>query len=280
MKKRILVVIIMLTLNLSITAKAGVPVLSPTELIQAILEYTQTLKDYEEQMTQVSQGYQQIAQLEKEYAQALREYDHLLEQAQAYKDKWGSHDWNKFIDEMADYYAKKNYKSNSELEQDNDYWKNKTLYVSKYGKVISWGQVKSQLESLNFKNGNEYLTDLETDYTQINSGVNKIGTVTQINKYVNDKIDFLEKMEEERLGLGENSELATLQYLLKQNEEMMKIQLQKMVFDSELIRIADEKQNIQNNKEMNRQYQELLQIKESLNKPLTYDNSRARLGNF
>ena len=255
MKKRILVVIIMLTLNLSITAKAGVPVLSPTELIQAILEYTQTLKDYEEQMTQVSQGYQQIAQLEKEYAQALREYDHLLEQAQAYKDKWGSYNWNKFIDEMADFYAKKNYKSNSELEQDNDYWKNKTLYVSKYGKVISWGQVKSQLESLNFKNGNEYLTDLETDYTQINSGVNKIGTVTQINKYVNDKIDFLEKMEEERLGLGENSELATLQYLLKQNEEMMKIQLQKMLFYSELIRIAYEKQNIQNNKEINSKYQ-------------------------
>jgi len=279
MKKTMIAIVLVLNLTSS-PVLAGVPVLSPSELVQAVLEYTQILKDYEEQLTQVSQGYEQIAQLQREYEQALREYDHLLEQAQAYKDKWGSYNWNNFLDEMAHNYANKTTKSNSELEQDSTYWKNKTLYVTKYGKVISWGQVKGQIDSLKMINGDEYTENVNTLYNEINSGVDRIGTYINMNDYVASQLDYMQEMELERLNLGENSQLATLQFLTKQNEEMMKMQLQKIQFDAEQIRISNEKNDIKNNKNINRQYQELLKIEDNLNKPLTYDNSRINLGKF
>lgn len=261
-------------------ANAGVPVLSPTELVQAVLQYTQILKDYEEQLTMVQQGYEEYDQMQKDYLLALNEWDHLLEQCQAYKDLWGNYNWDKFLNEMSDYFLTKNAYSHNQilsLYNDENYRNSRTLLMTKNGKVYTYQDAVALLDSLKVGNNTDLYEDMRIKENQVNSGVNRVSYTSMQQERITDTIDRLGKIEDEFDSLGDNSQLATMQYQAKLQSESLNLQVHQLEMLNELIsqqNQAYDQQSVNLHKSQTAAYEK---AKKALNTKIIINNSNSKI---
>lgn len=270
---------LVIALVFSTQVRSGVPVLSPTELVQAVLEYSQILKDYEEQLNLVEQGYEQYQQMQKEYLLALQEWENILDQCQAYKDLWGSHDWDNFLNEMTKYFISKRAYSHNQimsLYEDENYRKSRTLLMTKSGKVYTYQSAMELLDRLKIKDEYAY-EDLRIKENQVNDSVKRMSFNSSTSSQITDFVQQVDDLESDFEVLGDNSQLATMQYQAKLQSKGLDMQLLQLTLLNELISQQNQPNDIQAIKLLQAQTRAYENAERALNKKIKINNSNNKI---
>lgn len=207
MKKKLITLVMALSISVN-SHSSGFPVVDIANLLQSVLKYTQVLKEYEQILNQTGLNAQQLLQLIEQYEQTLREYQVLLNQVEGLKNKIDRRDFpaiEREIRRLRDqYYGTQEVQANSSV-------------TARYGSVTS----QSDLNKLADDALGYTPSDLSQAYTLANDANIKANQREYFSERNAQTRSDINKLDSERLSLGDQSELATLQLLVEQNQLLM-----------------------------------------------------------
>ncbi|MDC5711166.1 hypothetical protein [Vibrio europaeus] len=207
MKRKVLGLILAISLSTPVFP-SGFPVVDVANLLQNVMKYTQVLKEYEQILKQTGLDVNQLLTLIEQYEQTLREYQVLLNQVEGLKRKIERRDYpgiEREIRKYAEQYSGDvETPSNREVER-------------RYGSIGTRQEVDKLAED-----AIGYVpSDLSRSYTLANDS-NVQANQREYFKERNQKTrQDMNNLDSERLALGDQSELATLQLLVEQNQILM-----------------------------------------------------------
>lgn len=190
------------------TFASGFPVVDIANLLQSVLKYTQVLKEYEQILNQTGLNAQQLLQLIEQYEQTLREYQVLLNQVEGLKNKIDRRDFPGLDRELRR--LNEQYNGSQEVQANSS-------VTSRYGSIKS----QSDLNKLADDAIGYTPTDLSQAYTLANDANVKANQREYFSERNTKTRNDMNKLDSERLNLGDQSELATLQLLVEQNQILM-----------------------------------------------------------
>ena len=203
-KKKVLVLIISGCLSFKAVG-SGFPVVDLAGLVQAVTQYSQLIQEYDQILKQTGLNTDQLLTAIDQYTQTLREYQVLLNQVESLKNKLDRKDYMAISRDMNRLYE--NHLLDTEVPQ--------TLELSR--RQADFG-TRDNMNTLATDALSYVPQDLSYSYNLANNANNESKEreyYRDINKQSRADIDHLD---EQRLSLGSQSELATLQLLVEQNQ--------------------------------------------------------------
>ena len=207
MRKTLIALALMTSMNTPLHA-SGFPVVDGANLIQSITEYSLLLIEYEQILQQTGLNTNQLLTTLNQYEQMLREYQVLLNQVKSFENKIARRDHKgavRDVKRMSDKYLGKQEASNTQAVN------------RRYGQVTT----KKELDEL-ADNAIGYIPeDLAQSYTiASDSNVQEQQRELYANRNEQSRQDIAH-LDAERLSLGDQSELATMQMLVEQNQVLI-----------------------------------------------------------
>ena len=186
----------------------GFPTFDIANLTQSITEYSLILKEYEQILNQTGINTNELLTAINQYEQILREYQVLLNQVKALENKIDRRDYSgiaRDVRRLSDQYAGKIEAANTDA------------VTRRYGSVTS----KQELERLADRAMGYTPADVTRAYTLANDA-NVLEQQRQVYAARNEQSRRdIDHIEQQRVGLGDQSELATLQLLVEQNQVLI-----------------------------------------------------------
>ncbi|ENH7396022.1 TPA: hypothetical protein ACGVAX_004280 [Vibrio vulnificus] len=207
MRKTLLTLAICASLSTRVMA-SGFPTFDAANLLQSVMEYSLILKEYEQILNQTGINTNELLTAIKHYEQTLREYQVLLNQVRALENKINRRDYTgiaRDVRRLSDQYL-----GSAEAP-------NTPAVNQRYGSVTSKEALNRLADSaLGYTPDN-----LSHAYTLANDG-NILEQKRQLyesrNAQSRQDIDHLDR---QRSQLGDQSELATLQLIVEQNQVLI-----------------------------------------------------------
>ena len=203
-KKKVLVLIISGCLSFKAVGSAF-PVVDLAGLVQAVTQYSQLIQEYEQILKQTGLNTDQLLTTIDQYTQTLREYQVLLNQVESLKNKLDRKDYMAISRDMNRLYE--NHLLDTEVPQ--------TLELSR--RQADFG-TRDDMNTLATDALSYVPQDLSYSYNLANNANTESKEreyYRELNKQSRADIDHLD---EQRLSLGSQSELATLQLIVEQNQ--------------------------------------------------------------
>ncbi|EGU37247.1 hypothetical protein [Vibrio scophthalmi] len=226
MRKKLIALALIASVNAP--SYAGFPVLDGTNLIQKITEYTLLLTEYEQILQQTGLNTNQLLTALNEYEQMLREYQVLLNQVKAFERKIDRRDYQAVASSVNRFY---------EQHQGKQEAQNTESVTRRYGAVTP----KADLEKLADDALGYMPDDIYQSYTiASDSNIQDQQRQLYASRNAQSRKDVAH-LDAERLNLGDQSELATLQMLVEQNQVLIEqiqnaneVQLAGMTYSNQL----------------------------------------------
>lgn len=220
-----------LALSFGLTTQSfgsGFPVIDGSNLLQSVTEYTLLLTEYEQILQQTGLNTNQLLTALNQYEQMLREYQVLLNQVKALERKIEHRDYKgitRDVKRLSEQYSGSQEVSNTKGVQ------------RRYGSIES----KQELDELADSAVGYMPDDLARSYTIANDSniqEQQRELYSQRNELSRKDIEHLD---EQRVSLGDQSELATLQLLVEQNQVLIEqiqtaneLQVSNMAYSNQL----------------------------------------------
>ncbi|MEJ3625821.1 hypothetical protein [Vibrio vulnificus] len=207
MRKTLLTLAICASLSTRVMA-SGFPTFDAANLLQSVMEYSLILKEYEQILNQTGINTNELLTAIKQYEQTLREYQVLLNQVRALEHKIDRRDYTGVVRDVRRFSDQ--YLGSAEAP-------NTPAVSQRYGSVTSKETLTRLADSaLGYTPDN-----LSHAYTLANDG-NILEQKRQLyesrNAQSRQDIDHLDR---QRNQLGDQSELATLQLIVEQNQVLI-----------------------------------------------------------
>ncbi|WP_099609484.1 hypothetical protein [Vibrio coralliilyticus] len=207
MKKKVIGVVLAALLS-SPVRSAGFPVLDSTNLLQSVTEYSLILKEYEQILKQTGLEVNQLLTLIEQYEQTLREYQIILNQVTRLKNKIDRRDIPGLERDLRKLYEQ--YQGEVETPTHKE-------VERRYGSLSTKEEVHKLAED-----AIGYVPDdLSQSYTLANDINVQAHQKSQFSQRASNTRSDISRVDEERLNLGDQSELATLQLIVEQNQILM-----------------------------------------------------------
>ena len=203
-KKKVLVLIISGCLSFKAVG-SGFPVVDLAGLVQAVTQYSQLIQEYDQILKQTGLNTDQLLTAIDQYTQTLREYQVLLNQVESLKNKLDRKDYMAISRDMNRLYE--NHLLDTDVPQ--------TLELSR--RQADFG-TRDDMNTLATDALSYVPQDLSYSYNLANNANNESEErefYRNLNQQSRTDIDHVDK---QRLSLGSQSELATLQLLVEQNQ--------------------------------------------------------------
>ena len=203
-KKKVLVLMISGCLSFK-SIGSGFPVLDIAGLVQAVSQYTMLIQEYDQILKQTGLNTDQLLTAIDQYTQTLREYQVLLNQVESLKNKLDRKDYRAISRDMNRLYE--NHLLDTDVPQ--------TIELSR--RQADFG-TRDDMNTLATDALSYVPQDLSYSYNLANNANNESKEreyYRELNKQSRADIDHVD---EQRLSLGSQSELATLQLLVEQNQ--------------------------------------------------------------
>ncbi|MCW8348737.1 hypothetical protein MD535_22365 [Vibrio sp. ZSDZ65] len=187
---------------------SGFPVVDVANLLQSVVQYTQILKDYEQMLAQTGLNINQLTTLLDQYTQTMREYQVLLNQVSALERKLERRDYPGLHRDINQLYE-------DHLKEDTP--NQPVASTQRYASVPD----KHQVNSLSERAIGATPSHLNQAYrlaSDSHTSASERDYYRRSNAQIRADIAHLD---EQRLGLGSQSELATLQLIVEQNQILM-----------------------------------------------------------
>ncbi len=262
MRKTLLALTLCVSVSPPVSA-SGFPTFDGANLLQNITEYSLLLKEYEQILHQTGLNTNQLLTAIHQYEQILREYQVLLNQVTALQNKIERRDYRgitRDVKRLAEQYE-------GALEAPNT-----PAVNERYGVVTS----KAEMEKLADSALGYTPSDVSRRYTLANDS-NIAEQQRQLYQARNAQSrEDIAHLDNERASLGDQSELATLQLLVEQNQVLIEqiatlneVQLANMTYSNQLSQRAAQA-------EYEAAIQRLKRIEWENNNPITIDERPLR----
>ena len=253
---------------------SGIPTVDAAALAQRITQMQHLLKQYEEMLNQTGLDLDQLDQLMGSYIQLMRQYDHMLAQAQALKFQLDREDYVAFLNEigMIEDVNPFNIDSDDIRQSDSEYAQAGVAQSDHmYGAIKERDEYEEMMRNAF---GSTYVSPEELQsYNQANMGSFQKSYSNKAKTDYIDTSEHIQKLDEKRFLLGDESQLATTQFLVEQNQVILN-QLQKT---NELLQQQMEVSNqFENHYFINRQREKERRIQAAIdnaNTPIEIDES-------
>lgn len=209
MKRTLLSLLIASVIGLPTAAlSSGFPTFDAANLLQKITEYQTVLKEYDQILKQTGLSTNQLVTAIEEYQQMLREYQVLLNQVKSLENKLSARDYAALERELRRIYQDVDGKSDTP---------NSAYAQQRYGELPS----KSTWEDLSKNTDGHLPPALSRQYTMASDAHIQGQQISHFRQRQATITEHMTHLDSERLGLGDQSELATLQLLVEQNQVLM-----------------------------------------------------------
>ncbi|WP_427121900.1 hypothetical protein ACNF0G_29190 (plasmid) [Pseudomonas aeruginosa] len=258
--------------NSSVVNAWGFPVADIANLTQMVEGYIQDLKNYDEYIQTTILNQEQLAEALRLYKQTLVAYDEVLRQMESLKRKLSPRDWNALFasyKDILDLYPTQTQRSDAEWERIN----------AKVDQVYARGQKMVELQSIvdaiPFKgNGRETVaSDLNRAITRSDLAVSQSNTVEKFNQKLKDNMEDLTYLDENRLSLGDEDNLRTLQFLAEQNQKALELQVESMAQSNSRMLFSNQLASHVFSKDKENQEASLKELEEKRKQKIKVDNS-------
>ncbi|EGR0546758.1 hypothetical protein ACQ5UA_17770 [Vibrio cholerae] len=262
MKKKLISSVLALLMSIK-SYSSGFPVIDISVLMQSVTQYTQLLKEYEQILNQTGLNTQQLLQLIEQYEQTLREYQVLLNQVEGLKNKIARRDFPALERDLR--------RLNEQYNGTQEVQVNKSV-TNRYGSISNQADLnKLADDALGYTP-----PDLSQAYTLANDANVKANQRQYFSERNSKTRSDIERIDSERLNLGDQSELATLQLLVEQNQILMEqIDLQNEMRLSEMSYSNQSDQRI-SNAILRAKERNLKRLKEAKENGITIDEGLIR----
>jgi len=234
MKRRLIAAVVAGVIGAaSLPALAEIPVADPQQILGQAQQMVQDLKNYKEYMEQTVLDNNQLLEAYKQYNQMLEEYKQVLREAEGLKDKLSSIDFNNFMDEIgriADQYdplfgGGKLVKNTGNEPWDNAVQRNQLL--NGYG--LTDEEYAEMISRIPYSGDDRERARQMFEYRQrrVVEGISKDAFVGTLQNQLESQKDELKKLQVQRETLGANDTTASIQFLAKQNEQLL-LQIQSL----------------------------------------------------
>ncbi|MFZ3526955.1 hypothetical protein [Vibrio harveyi] len=186
----------------------GFPTIDAANLLQNVTEYSLILKEYEQILNQTGINTNELLTAINQYEQILREYQVLLNQVKSLENKINRRDYSGIARDAKRF--SKQYIGDAETS-------NTQAVARRYGNVTP----KHELNTLADSAVGYTPPDIERAYTLANDA-NLLEQQRQVYSARNEQSRRdIDHIEQQRVELGDQSELATLQLLVEQNQVLI-----------------------------------------------------------
>lgn len=258
--------------NSSVVNAWGFPVADIANLTQMVEGYIQDLKNYDEYIQTTVLNQEQLAEALRLYKQTLVAYDEVLRQMESLKRKLSPRDWKALYasyKDILDLYPTQTQRSDAEWERIN----------AKVDQVYARGQKMVELQSIvdaiPFKgNGRETVaSDLNRAITRSDLAVSQSNTVEKFNQKLKEKMEDLTYLDENRLSLGDEDNLRTLQFLAEQNQKALELQVESMAQSNSRMLFSNQLASHVFSKDKENQEASLKELEQKRKQKIKVDNS-------
>ncbi|HBO1396331.1 hypothetical protein HT127_29905 [Pseudomonas aeruginosa] len=258
--------------NSSVVNAWGFPVADIANLTQMVEGYIQDLKNYDEYIQTTVLNQEQLAEALRLYKQTLVAYDEVLRQMESLKRKLSPRDWKALYasyKDILDLYPTQTQRSDAEWERIN----------AKVDQVYARGQKMVELQSIvdaiPFKgNGRETVaSDLNRAITRSDLAVSQSNTVEKFNQKLKDNMEDLTYLDENRLSLGDEDNLRTLQFLAEQNQKALELQVESMAQSNSRMLFSNQLASHVFSKDKENQEASLKELEQKRKQKIKVDNS-------
>lgn len=258
--------------NSNVVNAWGFPVADIANLTQMVEGYIQDLKNYDEYIQTTILNQEQLAEALRLYKQTLVAYDEVLRQMESLKRKLSPRDWKALFasyNDILDLYPTQTQRSDAEWERIN----------AKVDQVYARGQKMVELQSIvdaiPFKgNGREAVaSDLNRAITRSDLAVSQSNTVEKFNQKLKDNMEDLTYLDENRLSLGDEDNLRTLQFLAEQNQKALELQVESMAQSNSRMLFSNQLASHVFSKDKENQEASLKELEQKRKQKIKVDNS-------
>ncbi|HBO0862496.1 TPA: hypothetical protein L4E88_005726 [Pseudomonas aeruginosa] len=258
--------------NSSVVNAWGFPVADIANLTQMVEGYIQDLKNYDEYIQTTVLNQEQLAEALRLYKQTLVAYDEVLRQMESLKRKLSPRDWKALYasyKDILDLYPTQTQRSDAEWERIN----------AKVDQVYARGQKMVELQSIvdaiPFKgNGRETVaSDLNRAITRSDLAVSQSNTVEKFNQKLKDNMEDLTYLDKNRLSLGDEDNLRTLQFLAEQNQKALELQVESMAQSNSRMLFSNQLASHVFSKDKENQEASLKELEQKRKQKIKVDNS-------
>ncbi|SON51502.1 hypothetical protein [Vibrio tapetis] len=208
MRKKMLVLALTLNLVTPVGHSGGFPVIDVANITQMMTQYSTQLKEYSQLLKQTGLDTNQLLTAVEQYEQTLREYQVFLNQVESLKNK---------IDRRDYLGIERDIRSLNDLMGVNPPAKSNDYASARYGDLPQ----KETFETLAKESSGEVSNTLAQQYRNA-SDVHVRGEQLEHFRNRNENLRRnAAQLDNERLALGDQSELATLQLLVEQNQVLI-----------------------------------------------------------
>lgn len=196
-------------------AFAGLPVLDYSNLIQALVRYETQLRQYSEALSQTALGGEQLQQQIALYKQALSSYNEVLRQMEGLKNALDPQDYNRLFANFKDVLnTSPSAPGYAKARDEVGLYYSRGQSMDEVASSIDQLPVSSQSRDALLEQSNQLqrASDLATSQRATYDGMSRIA---------DDRVDRLNKVEEDRASLGPEDHLKTLQVMAEQNSLML-----------------------------------------------------------
>ncbi|HDX3861184.1 TPA: type VI secretion protein [Escherichia coli] len=228
MRKQLAVVLFSVMTGLITTpAISGVPVADAAQILGQARAMMQDIKNYKEYMEQTILNNKELLEAYKQYNQMLEDYKQILREAEGLKDKLSSIDYKNFMDEIAlisnqfdpVYGGGHMVKNTGNEPWDNAYERN--LLLNGYG--LTDEEYAEMLAAIPYTSDDRERARQMFEYRQrrVVEGISKDAFVGTLQIQLDEQKKNLQRLKDQRETLGENDTTASIQFIAKQNEQLL-----------------------------------------------------------
>ena len=224
LKKSIVLVLCLLMFSTP-NVCAGMAVFDASNLTQNLRQYIQRLNDYSEQIDQSGLIDAQYMQMVEDYKQTLREYIHYLNQLEGIAQYISDEDWDRLLEVLDGYYGRSTLSSIPPMDPDDPAYEDNLDNVLGYYGYVPRDPVEVQADVGPMGLWTpQYEQEVEEDYNNFELMKDKMRMVSENVKRSNKRKESIKDHAETVKNLGDESDLATLQEIARQNVTLMKQQ--------------------------------------------------------
>lgn len=200
---------------------SGIPTVDVANLTQAVQQYLNELEQYAEMMDQGATQQQELLNAVHQYEQMLTEYEHMLRQMEALENKVSARDWEGIYAMYEDII---NSFPANEPDYDDPEWQEANEQVGGvYERGSELEQIEDEIEGMPYTADSQgvVIERARQRHRQAAQATGQHYAVGKVNERLKEQMMIADDLDDQRLMLGPESHLQTLQLIAEQNQAML-----------------------------------------------------------
>ncbi|BES73867.1 hypothetical protein RE428_48850 (plasmid) [Marinobacter nanhaiticus D15-8W] len=200
---------------------SGIPTVDVANLTQAVQQYLNELEQYAEMMDQGATQQQELLNAVHQYEQMLTEYEHMLRQMEALENKVSARDWEGIYAMYEDIIN--SFPANEPDYSDPEWQETNEQVGGVYERGSELEQIEDEIEGMPYTADSQgvAMENTRQTYNRAQLITGQQMAVNENSKRLKQQMLISDRLDQNRLALGPESHLQTLQLLAEQNQAIL-----------------------------------------------------------